>query len=183
MADWYNSRKAAQIAAFFAAQQGGSINILKLVKLIYLSEREFLRRYDSAMLNDNLVSMDNGPVNSRTLDKINGFVRDDGWSEFVTDRANHNIGLAREGIRSDDLDELSRAEIGTLNAIWREFGHLNQWQLVDYTHENCPEWEDPHGSSTPIPYERLFKAVGKNKPTELDRKIKTERKLSSLLRD
>jgi uncharacterized phage-associated protein len=183
MADWYNSRKAGQIAAFFARRQGGSINILKLVKLIYLSERDFLRAYDSSMLNDHLVSMDNGPVNSRTLDKINAFSADNGWSDFVSDRSNHMVGLVNPAIADDDLNELSRAELKTLAGVWDQFGHMTQWQLVDYTHEHCPEWEDPHGSSNPIPYERVFKALGKQKAGELDRKIIDDRKLFSALRD
>lgn len=183
MADWYNSRKAAQIAAFFARCQGGKINILKLVKLIYLAERKFLRAFDMSMLNDKLVSMDNGPVNSRTLNKINGLTPDEDWSEFVTDRSHHFVGLSNPETSDDRLDELSRAELRTLRDVWEEFGQMNQWDLVEYTHKHCQEWEDPHGSSTPIPYERLFKAVGKENATELDRKIGLDWELAGLLRD
>jgi hypothetical protein len=39
---------------------------------------------------------------------------------------------------------------------------MNQWQLVDYTHDrkNVPEWEDPNGSSNPIPLERIMTLRG-----------------------
>ncbi|MFG1263894.1 Panacea domain-containing protein [Xanthobacter aminoxidans] len=183
MAHWYNSRKAAQIAAFFAKRQGGKINILKLVKLLYLADREFMNRFDMSMLNDKLVSMDNGPVLSATLDKINGFSRADGWCEFVTDRENHFVGIASPDLQESSLDELSRAELRCLSDVWSEFGHMSQWDLVEYTHKFCPEWEDPNGSSLPIPYERLFKALGKENSAELDYKIRVDRKISALLRD
>ena len=42
----YSARKAAQVAAFFAIKEGGAINVLKLAKLLYLSDREHLSQYD-----------------------------------------------------------------------------------------------------------------------------------------
>jgi Protein of unknown function (DUF4065) len=64
MAFWFNVKKAAQVAAFFALKQGGQIHVLKLTKLVYLSDREFMDRYDIPITGDKLVSMDHGPVNS-----------------------------------------------------------------------------------------------------------------------
>lgn len=183
MAEFYNSRKGAQIAAWFAKRQGGKINILKLVKLIYLAERNFMSDFDSSMLNDYLVSMDNGPVNSGTLDKINGFSPDTVWGEYVTDRENHFVAVSNSGLTDDNLDELSRAELRNLEKTWHEFGHMTQWELVDYTHRYCAEWEDPHGSSSQIPYERVFKALGKAHASDLDKKIRHDRRISKALRD
>jgi hypothetical protein len=42
--------------------------------------------------------------------------------------------------------------------------------LVDYTHDRLPEWEDPQGSSNPIPYERLFSAIGLSEAQATDLK-------------
>jgi uncharacterized phage-associated protein len=64
---WYNARKAAQVAAFFAKAQGGKINVLKLVKLIYLADRLALETFEHPILEDKFVSMDHGPVNSITF--------------------------------------------------------------------------------------------------------------------
>ncbi|MGA9893403.1 MAG: type II toxin-antitoxin system antitoxin SocA domain-containing protein, partial [Xanthobacteraceae bacterium] len=68
----YNVRKAAQITAFFAKKEGGSIAVLKVAKLLYLADREFMAAYDLPMLFDELVSMPHGPVTSNTLNYING---------------------------------------------------------------------------------------------------------------
>jgi uncharacterized phage-associated protein len=182
MQPWYNSRKAAQIAAYFAMREGGRIAVLKTVKLIYLAERLFMDRYDAAMLRDQLVSMDHGPVNSITLNQINGLENERAdWSEFVKDRDRHDISAVKDNLRPEDLDQLSRAEIQVLDDTWGEFGHMGKYQIRDYTHDHCPEWQDPNGSSNPIPYSRVFEVLGKADPEELERRILAERQIDTLL--
>lgn len=182
MQPWYNSRKAAQIAAFFTMREGGNIPVLKVVKLIYLAEREFMAAFDASMLRDQLVSMEHGPVSSITLNRINGAGDDGGkWAEFITDRSFHRISLAKADLTADDLDELSRAELRTLDKTWDQFGHMDQWEIRDYTHYHCPEWEDPDFSSNPIPYSRVFKFLGKENPEELERRILRERQIDAAL--
>jgi uncharacterized phage-associated protein len=62
----FEPKKADQVAAFFAIRANGKISKLRLVKLIYLADREFAARYDEPMLFDRLVSMPFGPANSIT---------------------------------------------------------------------------------------------------------------------
>lgn len=177
MPAWFNTRKAAQVVAFFAREQGGTINVLKLAKLVYIADRKHMEAHDFPISGDELVSMPHGPVNSMTYEYINGqaYSRDD-WEVFVTDRANHEVGLARP-ISDEDLDELSRSELRTLREVWTEFGAMTKWQIRDWTHKHCKEWEDPHGSSNAIPYERVFKYLGKDNADELGAKVIEDRKL------
>lgn len=163
----YNPRKAAQTVAFFAIKTGVSaINVLKVMKLVYLADRESIARYGFPILDERRVSMRNGPVNSITYDYIKGEVPpeyDCGWGDYVADRAGHDVGLTRADITIDELDELSDAEIETLEAVWSKFGGMDQWSLVRYTHdaENVPEWNDPKGfGSRTIPLDSLMAAVG-----------------------
>ena len=177
MPTWFNVRKAAQVTFFFAMKEGGQINVLKLSKLLYIADREHMYRHDSPILGDMLVSMDHGPVNSITLDFINGYATSrDRWDAFVADRAGYKIGVASE-FSEDDLDELSAAEFETLRNVWKQFGQKTKYQLRDWTHNNCPEWEDPAGSSAPIPYERVFKFLGKRNAEELARQVDEDRHL------
>lgn len=103
--------------------------------------------------------MPHGPVNSKTYSHVNGEYDLDGcgWSDFLEGRANYQIG-AKGQITVDDLDELSDADIQALDKVWNKFGHMTKWQLRDWTHsrKNVPEWEDPRGSSSPIPLERIL---------------------------
>lgn len=179
----FNARKAAQVCAFFTLNAGGRINVLRLVKLVYLADRRFMEQYDCTMLHDRLVSMPHGPVNSMTLNYINGLL-DGGedWNDFLSDRENHMVGLSKAELKIDDLDELSQAEVDTLRATWEEFKGLAPFQIRDYTHQHCPEWEDPCGSSTPIPYARVFKFLGKVEHAEaLEERVLAERSVADSL--
>ncbi len=125
--------------------------------------------YEEPMLMDRFVSMPQGPVSSTTYECV--CTGADGWDAFVSDRAGHCVELAKADISVEDLDELSESDVETLELTWNEFGRMNQWELVKYTHDNCPEWEDPEGSSVTIPYSRIFKFLSKENPVGLEKKI------------
>ena len=55
--------------------------------------------------------------------------------------------------------ELSDADIEVLEETWQRFGRMDQWELREWTHANCPEWHDPQGSSRPIAPEELLAAL------------------------
>ncbi len=179
MISWFNVRKAAQVAAFFALRQGGQIHVLKLTKLIYLSDRAFMRQYDVPITGDKLVSMDHGPVNSLIYNYINGTAESPEWDAFMADRAQHMVAISENGITEEVLDELSDAEVRVLEEVWREFGHMDRFEIRDWTHKNCPEWDDPHGSSTPIKYAHVFKFLGKQNGTELEDQVLAERRIAA----
>ncbi|WP_373088202.1 Panacea domain-containing protein [Sneathiella sp.] len=178
----YNPRKAAHAAAYFAIQSGGQIKVLKLVKLLYLAEREYMDRFDDPMFYDKFVSMDHGPVPSITLNLINGLINSDEWSEFIANRgSNYDIGLSSDEIHLESLDELSEADEAILGDLWKQFGHMDRFELVDHMHKNCPEWEDPDGSSTPISHELVYKFLKKENAHELSNDVATHRALASAI--
>jgi uncharacterized phage-associated protein len=161
----FNERRAAESAAFLLHRAGGTLPLIKLMKLMYLAERLSFKRYGEALTGDRLVSMDQGPVLSRTYEHINGARRsvEGGWEDWVSDRAGHQLALRDPSkIRSpeQDLMYLSESDLEVLGETWEEFGHLDKWALVDYTHKHCPEWEFPDGSSLPIEHSKLFSALG-----------------------
>lgn len=133
--------------------------VLKAVKMVYLADRESLARFGFPILEEAHVSMPHGPVNSSTYSHINGEEDLDGcgWSDFLRARENNEVA-AVEGLSEDDLDELSDADIVCLDAVWDRFGGMGKYQIRDWTHDrnNIPEWEDPNGSSRPIPLERIL---------------------------
>jgi uncharacterized phage-associated protein len=157
----FNDRKAAQVGAYFLRKAGGTLPHMKLMKLMYLANRAQLEKYAQSLYGDSMSSMDYGPILSQTLNLINGTQSSkDGWKHWISDRANYKVKLVREFSKREELDEISNAEIDTLKAIWKQFGKLDQFQLSDYCHENCGEWTHPQGSSTPIAYEDVLRAVG-----------------------
>ncbi len=158
----FNERKVAQIAAFFLGQlRERRMAHLKLMKLMYLSDREAVRAFGRTISGDRLVSMPQGPVLSQTLNLMDGDVESQpgGWEEWISDKDNHELSL-RQPLEVTALDELAPAEIDVLKAVWEKFGAMGKWEIRDWTHQNCAEWRDPKGSSFPIQYEALARAVG-----------------------
>jgi uncharacterized phage-associated protein len=176
--EWFPTRKAAQVAAFFANEAGGSINILRLAKLIYLADRLSMDRREHVITGDNFVSMPFGPVNTYTYSYMNGQAGDrtEQWAEFIAPRKNNDIPLSRK-IQIEDLDELSRADIAVLRDTWNEFKEIDRFELAEWTHRFCPEWRDPNGSSIPIDFATVFKRLNKAEPIELAEQIQAERSL------
>ena len=156
------AERVAQIAAEFSRLEGGSISVLKLVKLIYLSDRQSMERYGAPITYDRLVSMDHGPVPSRTLNLINGYESDE-WDQWMASRENHRVSVKRGNFDRRDLDELSDADMEIISEVWEAFGAMDQWALSEYTHQHCKEWKNPHGSSLPIHERQIFLALGWNR--------------------
>ena len=160
----FNEQKAAQAAAYFLFRAGKPLSVLKLIKLLYLAERRSFEKFGEPMIGDVLVSMDHGPVLSRTYNHIKGVTRSSkkGWDYWISDRAGHDLALRHpKSLHSPekDLQQLSDADLGILNEIWMKFGKMDQWKLRDYTHRHCPEWQDPEGSMIPMKPEEFLTAL------------------------
>ena len=149
----FNERKTAQAAAYLLSLHKGTLNYMVLIKLLYLADRESLVGTGTPITGDKMVSMPRGPVLSIVLDLINMGKKDPrDWYDYISEPENYKVSLQKE---SPENDELSKFEIGILDDINQKFGHLDQWQLQEYTH-TLPEWEDPKGSSYPILPETLL---------------------------
>ena len=182
----FNPATVAQISAFFAEKEGGSISVLKLMKLLYLADRLSIEAYEEPISWDNYVSMDQGPVLSKTLDYINGSYppsESESWDQWIKDRDGYMVGLARPISNRRDLSHLSDADIDILKATWEKFGHMDKWQIRDYTHHHCPEWTDPKGSSIPFDYEDVLRGVGKSSKEVRDmyHRIREQREIDHFL--
>ncbi len=186
----FDERKTAQAAALLLFKAGGRLPLLKLMKLMYLSERLSLQRYGDSITGDRFVSMQHGPVLSKMLDLANGFQTSNpgGWETWINDKSDHAVALRDSSmIRSPELDllALSDTDIECLTDTWEKFGSWEKFKLRDYTHTDaCPEWEDPMGSSRPIPYSRILKAVGHSpeRVEAIDRRLHEQRYINEAFR-
>lgn len=66
----FNERKAVQVAARLLAHNGGEMNYMALMKLLYLVDREALLRFGRPVTGDQVVAMKHGPVLSRVFDLV-----------------------------------------------------------------------------------------------------------------
>lgn len=161
----FDERKVAQAAAYFVAKEGGRMAHLKLMKLLYLADRESIKIYGLPISGDEYYSLPHGPVLSKTLELTNGAIEssEGGWSCWISDSDNYEVTNRQDAARPA-LDELSDADIEVLDKIWQQFGHMTRWQIRDYTHDkrHVPEWEDPEGSARPISLSKVMQAVGRS---------------------
>ena len=157
----YSEIRAAQMAAYLLLKSDGQMAYIRLLKLLYLAERRAMARWGDSISGDHFVSMPKGPVLSQTYDLIKGDSSDSPWNTLIKGERNYEVSVL-DGIGIDDLDELSKAELDILQITIDEFGHMSSFEIVQFTHDNCSEWQDPQGSSYPISPESVFRAMGKN---------------------
>tara|TARA_R110002060_G_scaffold22516_1_gene30519 strand:- start:518 stop:1165 length:648 start_codon:yes stop_codon:yes gene_type:complete len=155
----FNILKTTHLAAYLIDKSDGKLNILKLVKLLYICDREFMKQYAKPITYDRFVSMPHGPVLSSTYDLMSGSGHPDNqiiWNNIISDREDHSISLNNIGFKSVLLD----IEKKVADFVHDTFKSFSQWELVEYTHDNFDEWIDPNGSSNPIKYYDVFLALG-----------------------
>lgn len=134
-------QKATQTINYLARKEGGKINKLKLIKLIYFAERYHLRKHGRPIINDTYFAMQHGPVPSlvKDLAEMSDFLEPyekEYAQEFIRPGELHFV----DSLTEVDEDLFSDSELEALDFAYREFGDLTQYQLVDLTHE-YPEWK------------------------------------------
>ena len=175
----FRSRKAAQMCAYFATQSAGTIEKLKLIKLIYLAERKYLFEHHHPMLFDEFYSLPHGPICSSTLNGINGVVHEALWDEYVA--RNGNVVVAVKAVAREDLNEISDAEITAITGVWKEFSDMTASQLRNHTHHNCPEYTETDHARIPISYRQIFEALGEEDAEGISQSISELVKLEGIL--
>lgn len=162
----FREDKTTQMACMVLRLGDGTLTYLKLNKLLYLIDREALIRWGRPISFDHYVSMNEGPVLSRTYDLIKNVVPptiDSYWRRFIGPAANYSVQLLEEVDCPED--DLSEAERDLIHEVFRDHGHRNRWELVELTHR-LPEWQDPGGSAIPIEYHDIL--IRGAKMTELE---------------
>jgi uncharacterized phage-associated protein len=174
----FRSRKAAQLSAFFAVKAEG-IEKLKLIKLIYLTERRFLQDHEIPMLFDELYSLPHGPICSSTLNCIDGIIHENVWDQFIARNGNEIFPVKR--FSREELDELSDAEMEIANRIWSRFHGMTASQIRNYTHEKCLEYTEIDRGRIPISYREVLEALENPSAKDIDREISDIRRAEGIL--
>jgi len=152
----FDERKAAAAAAYLLSLEGKRMNYMRLLKLLYLAERQSLATLRMPIIGDTPFSMDQGPVLSRVYDLIRANNAVGPWGEVIERDTTYEVRLKAV----PDFGALSDAEIALLRQASELYRTHDQWALSDMTHD-FPEWEDPNGSSIEIPLERILQAFNK----------------------
>ena len=129
--------KATQALNYFAKLNGGEINKMKAIKLIWLSDRLHLRKYARTITKDNYLAMKNGSVASNTLDIANNKYYDFNYYEGYIKKINK---LEIKSIGELDLDVFSDSEEEIIKIVWNFAKDFDQFKLSEFSHL-FPEWK------------------------------------------
>lgn len=135
----FDNKKATQAINLLALKDGGVIDKLKVVKLMWLADRLHLRKYGRPIFNDIYFAMTYGPVGSSVKDLAGFNVEGDEKTyleEYLEKKENHKI----ESKTETDLDVFSDSEIEVLNIAYTEYGNMNSFDLAELSHD-FPEWK------------------------------------------
>jgi len=158
----FDERKATQMAAVFLKYAGGKMEYIRLIKLLYITDREALRRWQYPLTGDSYYSLRHGPIVSGIYDLITEdpkFSEPTYWGTHVK-TCEYNVSLESD----PSTDALAPAEIHLICDIHNNYKNVNTWDLVEMTHDQkeFPEWTDPGVGRIPILCEDILRAVGLN---------------------
>lgn len=152
----WNHEKAIQAVHYLVAKLG-SVDKVKLTKLLYVADRDHFLQYGYPITGDDQVAMKKGPLPSMTLDLLDGDLHESGEcfryvhldDVTLTSRVDPAPGL------------LSASELEVLDAVLQAHGDKEKWAFVNETH-GYPEFKATYieGTSTRIPYETILRCYG-----------------------
>lgn len=151
----FDERRAAQAAAYLLQLNGGRLDMLKLIKLLYVADRERLIKVGRSITGAEMVSMDHGPVLSEVYDLLKKRPSVGCWAEYIKPKTHdHIVALAVDTPESSALSKNDRLALKAAHEKYRDF---EPFEIVDRLHaKDAPEWKNPGGSSRPIHAERIF---------------------------
>jgi uncharacterized phage-associated protein len=179
----FDHRKTTQALNYFAIKEGGKINKMKALKLIFFADRFHLRKYGRLVTNDSYFAMENGPVASATRDIMgsNPYLDEqvvDYANSYITGKGYHLISK-----KIPDTNVFSESDLEAIGFAWNKFGHYDKFKLKDITHK-YPEYisrkkELEHNSSAKMDFDEFFDdpKVNVDKCFELsdkDKKVRRE---------
>lgn len=152
----FDPQKALQAMAYVVSRLG-TVEKVKLMKLLYIADRDHFLKTGVPITGDRLVAMPHGPLPSACLAMLDGTRAGQLDAFEVLHLDDVTVSLKRPVA----TDRLSSSEIEELDRVVAEHGKTRAWQLVDKTHQ-FPEYQQTYidGTSTTIPYELILQLHG-----------------------
>jgi len=157
MAFRFHFARALQASAYLLRLDRKKMSYLRLLKLLYIADREWLANTGESITGDRACAMKNGPVFSTVYDLIKGNGSRAGqWDDYI-----HTDGYALELVTDPGRGELSSGIVEKLAEVTERYRDVDDWELSEQTHQ-FPEWADHYrGSVSPIPWQDILRAQNK----------------------
>lgn len=153
----FNFERTLQASACLLRLDGKRMSHLRLLKMLYIADREWLAESGESITGDRALAMKFGPVLATVYDLVKGNGSKAGvWDDFI-----HTDGYVVELAADPGRGELSRAIVQKLTEIAERYRNLDDFELSELTH-GFPEWADHFkGGASPIPWQAMLAAQGK----------------------
>lgn len=145
----YDIEKTIAAVAFLMQQENGRLDMFLSNKMLYLADKAAYVAWGKTITGDRFMSLPKGPVLSKTYNLFKGIgaAKDlKEWNSYFSETVNNSIRL----LRPANVGKLSEEEMEILEKARQEVNSCAPWDVADWLHQTCPEWNDPHGSSRPI---------------------------------
>ncbi len=121
-------------------------NYMRLLKVLYMADRESIQETGSPITGDAFVAMRHGTMLSRLLNlskhapgHLDQNADHTEWRQYISLVSKHDIRLRHDPGRGALCDY----EIDKLNEVAIRYEGFDQWDMRDITHK-LPEYHDPH---------------------------------------
>ncbi len=153
-----NVEKAIQaIGVFFRYDSVNRMNYMRLLKLLYIADREAIRETGRAITGGPVVAMERGPVLEEVYDLIRGrHLEMPLWDHYLR-KDKYTLEL----VDDPDVRKLSKYEINKLQEVAARHENDDEWTLSQLTH-SFPEWQknNPGTLCRRIPFDDILEALG-----------------------
>ena len=160
----FKTEKAIQaIGVLFRRDGVKRMSYMRLLKLLYVADREAIMETDRAIIGGSVVAMERGPV----LENVYELIRGQHAEMPLWDKHFKKDRYSLELVEDPDVKKLSKYEIQKLQEISKRFENADEWELSKLTH-GFHEWEknNPGASSKPICIEDILEGVGRADATQ-----------------
>lgn len=135
----FNYKKSVQALNYLAVLEGGAINYMKALKLIWLSDRFHLRNHGRTITGDKYYALKNGPVASFTKDIIiNKHITKEqsAYSSIFVSVKGYSLSTNSQ----PNINVFSQKELEVINTVYDNYKSMSEFEISEFSH-NFPEWK------------------------------------------
>lgn len=157
----FNEIKTTALSVEFLKLNDGQMNSIKLIKLLYLVDREFLLKENRRITYDELINMRCGVVLSNTLNRIKA-KNDENfyWKEYIATE-NYDVFLIDKNKKT--FTTFSKKESSVILKLDRKFKNYDYNRMIWYIHQ-FSEWAMPANvKASHTGLNKIIYALKKNK--------------------
>lgn len=156
-------KKILQEIAYLLRLNNGRMNLIKIIKELYLADRLSIDEREESISGDTFYSLKNGPILSAALDILTSDLMY--YSEYFAkepaedpkERYYDDIILKQD----PGQDCLSKNDKKYLEHVFNKYKAFKAFELVDETHK-LPEWTPLESGRKEISFADILKALGRS---------------------